>query len=188
MAAVSLHVSVTLSAYSCLRVCLGPRSADVRACVRLNGNAHTPPRTNGGSGARLTQLPRFIQEKMQSLLPRVTASGDCQLVNPQHTHTNSPAWMQLPDVIQAPLHQSDEPHRSFSAHGCIKQMKLRLTKCELDNAVLPPLWQQVSESVCSLFIMPVLPLFTFSAHIVLSFPSIASDLCCTSGQLGFVFL
>ena len=45
--------------------------------------------TDRGSGARLTQLHRFIQEEMQSSLPRVTASGDCQLVNPRHTHTHT---------------------------------------------------------------------------------------------------
>ena len=61
--------------------------------------------TDRGSGARLTQLHRFIQEEMQSSLPRVTASGDCQLVNPRHTHTHTHTqpvlWTQLPDVIQA---------------------------------------------------------------------------------------
>lgn len=117
MVAVRLHVkcvTVTLSAYSsrsvsisvfhrvCVRVCACARGS-VCVCFavwyvrRRNGHMHTLflpihlllfRQTDRGSGARLTQLHRFIQEEMQSLLPRVTASGDCQLVNPRHTHTH----------------------------------------------------------------------------------------------------
>ena len=112
-------VTVTLSAYSsrsvsisvfhciCVCACLHAfvrEKVCVCVCVSLfgmcDGETDTRTRcscqyissfrqTDRGSGARLTQLHRFIQEEMQSLLPRVTASGDCQLVNPQHTHTHT---------------------------------------------------------------------------------------------------
>lgn len=132
----SFYFYLCLSLCECVCLCTWVCETDCFAVwYVLDRETHTHAHTVTLT-AQLTQLHRFIEEEMQSLLPRVTSSGECQLVNPWHwhTHTQSSLWTQLPDVIQASLLQS----KCVCVCVCGKQTHLGLAKCEVDHAIQPP--------------------------------------------------